>query len=471
MNVSVDRPVAPARLRRRLVTVVSLATLGAVLVYCFVTSSFASRAESEGNGDAASGRATSAAPSRPAAHHVAAAATLDSDAWPNLFGPTHDSVATWSKSSIPAWDEAGPSEAWRVPCGLGYSSPIVWHDRLILLERVGDEEIVSCRKTTDGSPIWEQRYPTTFVCGSTYTNGPYSTPATDGELVFTLGAQSQLHCWKLSDGSPVWSRMLKEEFAVPDDLFGSGHSPLLWGERLIVNVGGTKEESGIIAFDKQTGDIRWQSTNHGAAFATPKPARILDRDWLVVLSKDALSLLDPATGHERWSIDFEPQVPDAYNAVTPLVQGDVIMATAWGVGTQVFQIESDGAYAELWNSKRILTSQYAPLLAVDGCAVGVHQLDHTLRSVNLLTGEMQWRYRSELGASKHLVIGDRILLFGEYGHLGMIECRGDQLVEICLAQDSVFDGETRCFSAPAFVDGKLYLRNEAELVCLNLLAE
>lgn len=471
MDIDFDSRAVRGHSLRRMGIVLVILVVSAGLIYLRLTSTFegVAGADSRIDHDLPTG---ALAASRPLASRPSTAAAVDDSAtWPNLFGPTHEGVAPEPTESIPAWDAEGPREVWRVSCGEGYSSPIVWHDRLILLERDGDQEVVACLDAAYGSRLWEQFYPTTFVCGSHYTNGPYSTPATDGECVYTLGAQGQLHCWSLADGAPVWSRMLKEEFAIPDDIFGCGHSPLLWGNRLILNVGGTIGESGIIAFDKRTGDVLWQSTRHGAAFATPMPARIHDRDWLFVLTRTTFSMLDPQSGSEQWSIPFEPGIVDGYNAVTPLVHGDLVMFCCWGTGTKVIRIAADGSYTDVWESNRTLTSQYTPLLAVDECAIGVHRQDNSLRCVNLSTGELLWRERSDLANSKHIIVGDQIVLFGELGHLGMIERRSDEFINICLTDNSLFDGESRCFSAPAYVDGRLYVRNESELACFDLLAE
>ena len=395
-------------------------------------------------------------------------ATPRQRSWPNLFGPGHDNVAPVAGSSIPAWGDEGPREAWRIPCGTGYSSPVVWEDRLILLHRIDDEERVTCYDSTSARVIWEQSYPTSFECGSHYTHGPYSTPATDGEVVYTLGAQGQLHCWSLEDGELLWQRLLADEFQVPTEIFGQGHSPLLWGNKLILNVGGTTPNSGVVAFNRQSGDILWQSTSHGASYATPQPARIHDHDWLFVLTRRGLSLLDPESGAEQWMIPFEPTIPDAVNAVTPLVSDDLVWIAAWGVGTKVIRIAEDGSYNEVWFSRRSLTSQYTPLLSVGDCVIGVHALDNSLRCVEWDTGDLRWRWKSELANSKHIRVGNQIVLYGEYGHLGLADCRTDELGESCVTAQGLFGGKERCFSAPAYAAGRLYVRSESKIVCLDL---
>jgi len=431
-------------------------------------------------------RLTTAADRGAAVHREASIDSIDDDArralgsgsldggspvdgdWPNLFGPTHDSTIRGSAARIVPWGERGPEKVWEVACGTGYSSPIVVAGRVVLLHRVGDEEVVSCLEAATGAPVWEQRYPTTFVCGSHYTHGPYSTPACDGSAVFTLGAQGQLHCWSLSDGALRWSRRLREEFDVPPDIFGVGHSPLLWGDRLILNVGGRVPDSGIIAFDRDHGDIVWRSTSAGAAFATPVPARILGRDRLFILTRQGLSLLQPDTGAERWQLPFEPKIPDSANAVSPCVAGNVVLVSAWGVGTKALRIDREGDYVEIWDSRRILTSQYTPLLTVDGCVIGVHALDDSLRCVELETGALRWRWKSPLGNCKPIRVADQLVLFGEYGHLGLIACDVERLVVESVTAEGLFGGQERCYSAPACAAGRLYVRSESSLLCLDL---
>jgi outer membrane protein assembly factor BamB len=400
-----------------------------------------------------------------------AASEVANDDWPNLFGPRHDNSAAMVSQRVRPWGDQPPPERWRAVCGAGYSSPIVAKNRLVLLHRIGDEELVTCRDAATGEVQWERQYPTSFVCGSHYTSGPYSTPASDGDAVYTLGAQGELHCWSVADGQLRWSRSLSEEFQVPAGIFGAGHSPLLWGDRLVVNVGGSTENAGVVAFQKQTGEILWQSTSIGAAFATPRIARIHGRDWLFVLGLKGLVLLDPRSGTEHWQIPFEPKIPDSANAVTPFVSGDNVVVSAWGVGTKALMIAPDGVYSVLWDSKRTLTSQYTPLLEVGDCLVGVHALDNSLRGVDLHTGELRWRWKSELANCKPIQIGDQLVLFGEYGHLGLARCTAEGAVAECMTSEGLFGGRERCFSAPAFAHGRLYLRSEAELVCFDLTAD
>ncbi len=384
--------------------------------------------------------------------------------WPNLFGPTHDSRSPQVIRSD--WPSEGLPEAWRVPIGAGYSSPIVVGDRVLLLHRVADEEVVACLYASSGDSVWEHRYPTTFVCGSRYTHGPYSTPASDGECVVTLGAQGQLHCLDVADGSVLWEHETGEEFGVAKDIFGAGHSPLIWKDRVILNVGGKDSASGVVAFELSTGDIAWRAAGEGPSYATPLPATIHGRERLFVLTKAGLAMLDPADGRVFWTAPYTTNIPDAYAAVTPVVWDDLVFASLFGRGSMCLRVHSDDSYETVWDDRRRLTSQYNPVLCADGRLYGTHVTDKSFRCLDLESGEVLWRWKSPLARSTHLIAGGQILLFGEFGELGLIDLDARQAVERATTT-SVFDGE-RCFSAPALANGFLFLRNEKELVCLDL---
>jgi outer membrane protein assembly factor BamB len=415
--------------------------------------------------DAAPERAAPAPANSGVTTETPEATALLAEDWPNLFGPRHDSRSAGAVSV--AWPEDGPPELWRIPIGTGYSSPIVVGERVVLLHRVAAEEVVSCLDAATASPLWEFRYPTSFVCGSHYTNGPYSTPASNGECVVTLGAQGQLHCIDLQTGDVIWQRDTAAEFETPGDVFGAGHSPLIRGDTVILNIGGAVADAGIIAFDLADGRIRWRATSHGPSYATPAPARIHQRERLLVLTKIGLVLLDPENGRVLDEFAYSSSVPDGYNAVTPAVWEDLVFVSVFGEGSVCLRVQADDRFTEVWEDRRTLTSQYNPILIDEGFLYGLHALDKSFRCVDLATGELQWRHKSALARSTHLIAGDQIVLFGEYGELGVIDLDPTACTERALTAGSLFDGE-RCFSAPAISRGRLLLRNERELACFDV---
>ena len=82
--------------------------------------------------------------------------------WPNLFGPTHDSVSS-EPNICTQWPANGPPLVWRREIGTGYAAPVCRDDRLVVFHRQQDEELVECFDAETGQPQWSFAWPTRFT--------------------------------------------------------------------------------------------------------------------------------------------------------------------------------------------------------------------------------------------------------------------------------------------------------------------
>ena len=115
---------------------------------------------------------------------LAVAAALADD-WPQWRGPRSDGTSREADLLID-WNESAPSVVWQRPLGLGFSSFSVVGDRLYTMAAVDDVEYVFCLDAASGETLWKTR------SGKTYQdaqggNGPRSTPAVVGDVVYALG--------------------------------------------------------------------------------------------------------------------------------------------------------------------------------------------------------------------------------------------------------------------------------------------
>ncbi len=83
--------------------------------------------------------------------------------------------------------------------------------------------------------------------------------------------------------------------------------------------------------------------------------------------------------------------------------------------------------------------------------------------MDALTGEVKWKIRgfqrgSLIAADGHLIV------LGERGKLALVEASPAEFKEISSVQ--ILDGI--CWSSPSLANGKLYLRNQEEMICFNL---
>lgn len=391
--------------------------------------------------------------------------TIDAN-WPQLFGPLGNSCMPDANAREIAWSGAEPEIVWRKEIGTGYSSPIIAVHQAIVLHRLGNEEVASVYDLKKGTLNWEYRYPTSYVCPNPpHSSGPYSTPLVDGNFVYLQSAEGVLRCLSLEEGALIWERNYTKDFNVPRNVFAVGHTPTLDGEQLILNIGG-KPDAGVIAIDKQNGDVLWTATDFGASYAKPVLATIHDQRICFVLTAEEAVALNPENGEIYWHFPFKAIAEDFVNATTPVVCGDVVIFTAYQAGTIYLRIQPDGQYKELRRDKRTLVSQFNPLTCLDGKLFGWHFSDKSFRCVDLASGQLQWKWVSGLGRGTHLISGDSIFLIGESGKVAVVKRNSEELEILELPTEPIL--KEPAFSAPAMSAGMILIRNEKEIVCLKV---
>ena len=391
----------------------------------------------------------------------------DHSSWPALFGANRDNVSRES-GLLADWPSDGPPILWERPVGTGYSSPVLANDRLIVLQRRDNQEILECIDSATGESLWTFDYPTTYKCRYEYSDGPYSTPIISNDRVYAMGAQGQFHAVSLEDGEPIWQRNLHADYEVPETLFGAGATPLLCDGVLFLSLGGF--DAGVIALDAQNGETLWVATDHGASYATPCCASIHGRDYVFVVTFDGISALSRSTGECFWEFDFRPKSPDSINATSPVVCDDLVyMVTGPGPGSVCLRVLEDGSYEEVWRDRRVLDSQFNGLMLFDDCVFGFtskRQGGAQFRCVELATGKLQWKFRSDLQRGSLVASREHIFLLGEDGHLASMKLRTDKAELVSLTPAPIM--KAPCYSSPALYKQRLYLRNEERLLCLDL---
>jgi outer membrane protein assembly factor BamB len=408
-------------------------------------------------------------PSAPPQDALQEKRAADLRGWPQIFGPEGNCVSLETGLRID-WPESGPPELWRLAVGTGYSSPIVVDNDLIVLHRVDDLEKLSCFDAESGQPRWDHSWPTTYQCKYAYSSGPYGTPLIDADRVYAAGAQGQLVCLSRSTGQLRWQRDLAADLKLPTGLFGFGPGLATDMTRLYLNAGGVSTGSGLVALDKRTGETVWTATDHAMAYTVPRLITVHGHRLVLVLTETGLACLDPDTGSEHWTYPFHSKSIDTINAVTPAVQGDLVLLVAGpGPGAVCLRIEPDLRATEVWQDRRLLDSQFNSLVHHGGYLYGFtarRQGGSIFKCVEFATGKLKWEYASDLDRGQAVAADGRLILLGEHGLLTALDLDPDRLQVVCTTDRSLL--ASPCYSSLALSRGLLYLRNESALICLNL---
>ncbi len=443
--------------------------------------------------------------------------------WPWFLGPRHDGTSSETKIDL-TWPETGPRVLWKQQVGTGYSAPSTLGDRLVIHHREDDEEVVSCRSVADGNELWVYRYKSDFSDPYGYNNGPRCSPVLAGKRCYTLGAEGMLSCTDLESGAVIWQHDLQKKFDLPRWFFGVGCSPILDGDRLIVFVGG-QPSSGVVAFNRESGDVLWESVGKNTwdgetdalagkpykwegdemviSYSSPIIATIHNKRHLLCLVRQGLVSLDPDTGEKHFVYWFRSKLNDSVNAARPVVIGDqIFLSAAYRVGSAMLKVAADGqSVSEVWKDPRNMLAHWSTPIHVDGFLYGFsgrHENEGELRCISVKDGRVVWQTTgfdddvSTLGrdqktgnvvvkATKKPVpfpffgrgsliqVGKRFVVLGERGTLSIVHVNPETFIE----DRRAFFREIHypAWAAPVLSDGRLYLRSEDWLVCLDVSAK
>lgn len=339
------------------------------------------------------------------------AAAASAQDWPQWRGPLRDGVAAPS-ASRPSWP-AALRQAWKVPAGIGHSSPLIVGEHVYLFSREQDREALACLDLASGTLLWKQGYPAPYVvnpAAASHGLGPKSTPVASQGRVFTLGISGILSAFDAASGRTLWRHDFKGRFRSTAPLYGAAMSPVVDGERLIAHVGG-QGDGALQAFDAATGAVRWSWTGDGPGYASPVVAELAGVRQLVTQTQTRLVGVQAATGAPLWSLPFTTAYEQ--NAVTPVVSGELVIASGLDKGVQAIRIvrRGDALAAEpAWSNADVSAYLSSPILA-DGVLYGLsHKKKGQFFALDAGSGRTLWLSEGRQGDSAALVASGGALL-------------------------------------------------------------
>lgn len=412
--------------------------------------------------------------------------------WPTFLGPTGDSVST-EKGILRPWPQEGLRIVWQKSVGTGYGMPSISQGRLFQFERQGDRACLNCLKSETGEFLWKFDYPTDYEDFYGYDNGPRCSPVIDDDRVYLLGVEGMLHCVSARDGKLIWKVDTKAEFGVVQNFFGVGSTPVIEGDLLIVQVGGSPpgsgptpsprmkgNGSGVVAFNKYTGAIKYRITDELASYAGPVLATIQQRRWCFVLARGGLIGFDPANGKVDFHFPWRARDFESVNASNPVVVGDrVFISETYGPGSALLRVEP-GKYEVLWSDEKknepSMQCHWNTPIHHDGYLYGSsgrHMANGELRCIELATGKVMWSIPG-LGRCSLLMVDGHFICQCEKGPLLLLRVNPHKFEEVSQLVVRQPDEGTPllhypCWAAPILSHGLLYVRGKDRLVCMELI--
>ncbi|HLJ11269.1 MAG TPA: PQQ-binding-like beta-propeller repeat protein [Planctomycetaceae bacterium] len=394
--------------------------------------------------------------------------------WPQFRGPTGMGVS--DETGLPAKWSSTDNIVWKAELpGPGASCPVTDGERVFLtcysgygLEpNQGDQKDLRrhllCFRRRTGDLIWKKEFEPKLPEHPYQGEGSYhgyaaSTPLIDGQRLYVFFGKSGVYCFDL-DGKELWHKSVGENI----DRWGSGTSPILYGDFVIVNA--SIESNSLVALNKADGSEKWRAGGINASWNTPLVVAADGRSELVVSINARILSFDPRDGKPLWSAD------GIHRYVCPSVVAHAGVIYAIGGGHTSLAVRAGGsgdvtASHELWRQSK--GSNVGSPIYLDGHLYWAHDSNGTVCCQNAETGETVFQQRLE--PSPDRIWSSPVLADGK---LYIVSQRNGTYVVAAkpafeqLAHNKFEQDDSRVNASPAVNQGQLLLRTDRFLYCIG----
>ena len=313
------------------------------------------------------------------------AACASAQDWPQWRGENRDAKAT-GFTAPKTWPRE-LDKKWTVPVGQADGTPALVGNKVYVFTRQDADEVTLCLNAADGKEIWRDKYAAQAATGPASRHpGPRSSPTVADGKVVTLGVRGTLSCLNAADGKVLWRK---------DDISGwpqffTGMSPIVVDGLCIAQLGG-RDNGMIAAYDLASGKEKWKWTGEAPSYASPVLMNVGGMKLVIAQTDKSLLAFNAEDGKVAWQIPFAASGMGAYNATTPIVDGDTLIYAGSGRSATAVKLEKNGdsiTAKELWKNADLSPQFNSPVLK-NGMIFGLTRRGNFI-CVNAKTGQTVW---------------------------------------------------------------------------------
>ncbi|MDB5332942.1 MAG: qgdA, partial [Phycisphaerales bacterium] len=305
--------------------------------------------------------------------------------WPQWRGANRDAKVT--DFTAPATWPKELTQKWKVTVGDAVATPALVGDKLYVFSRQDFNEITRCLMAADGKEVWADKYQSEGATGPAASfSGPRASPAVADGKVVTIGVRGVISCLDAASGRKIWR---KDDFQGSMPQFNASSSPIITDGLVIAQLGG-REDGAVVAYDLATGEQKWKSGGASPAYASPVLMTAGGTKLVIAMTDRKIIALNVADGKQVWETPFEAQRM-AYNAASPVVDGQTLIYSGGGRGTTAVKIEKEGdkfTGKQLWNNGDE-SVQFSTPVVRNGMVYGLTQ-SNELFCLDEKTGKAAW---------------------------------------------------------------------------------
>lgn len=378
--------------------------------------------------------------------------------------------------------------------GPSASTPIVW-DKLVFVSSVDTKNqwlVAMAIDRLSGKVLWQHKI-AEGIRRDDRSNYSSPSPVTDGQRVIFFYSTGDLVSFDFA-GNRLWSRNIQADYGTFAFLWTFSSSPLLWQDRLYVQVlqrdvavsgrgrSDGPNDSYLLAIDPETGKTLWKEVRPSEAvaesresFATPVPFLHAGRSEILLAGGDCLTGHDAATGKEiwRWGTWNPTRIGHWRLVPSPVAIRDVILACG-PKGAPVFAIKAGGrgvlTESEVaWASRdqRVVTADVPTPLGYLGDFFVLSDVRKSLSRVDPVTGRVKWSLDTP-GQAKYEAsptgADGRVYLVNFRGEVTVVDAEEGRVLRTIAMGD---EGEDMVRSTLVVAHGRLFIRTNQKLYCIG----
>ena len=401
--------------------------------------------------------------------------------WPQWRGPDRDGHAADDERMRSDWGRP-PQLLWKIEgVGRGYASCSVVGDRLYTTGNTNGRQALVCVDLEKQKVLWSTGM-TDGVPEHGYP-GSRSTPTVSDGLVYAVGSDGSIVCCDAETGEKRWMHPFSKWDGRMSSGWGFSESPLVDGDRVVFTPGGSK--GGIVACDKQTGDVLWTANieaggdkgKDGAGYSSLVRSDAAGVPQYVTLTGRGAVSVSAESGKELWR--YNRVANGVADIPTPVVWDNyVFVSSGYGDGGSALlklSASGDGVAAEevYWKSNGELQNHHGGVIK-DGpyLYMGNKHGKGFPVCVEAETGEFAWggSIRGEGKGSAAISAADGQLIFRyQNGVVAFLKLTPDEYQVLGTFVPEY--QEENSWSHPVVAGGVMYLREQNVLMAYDVSAK
>lgn len=426
------------------------------------------------------------------------------DDWPQFQGPSRAGISSATGLNLSNWKVDAPPLAWGKSLNEGFGGASIAGGEVFLVDRRDDaNDVLLCLSLEDGSEKWSYSYE---FPGKLPFPGSRGVPLVEDDAVYFIGGFGQVFRVDRKSHKADWVVSIQEQYGAEPPKWGWAQSVVKVGDVIIVPA--MAAETGLIGLDSKTGKELWRTEGFGDSHSNPAVITLHGVEQAVFVAtkrEGELKLgttisVAPSTGEVLWKTDaYFNSIPIPFP--TKVTEELVFLTGGYGDGSCMVRVTKSGAE---WKVEKVFalpqgTQVHPPFVIGDHIYLlanenanhngearktgGLMCLDFDGKTI-WQTGDQPFMGRGNM----ILVDGHLLIQDGEVGYLRAVKPSPEGYKEVAMTdvfgkkagvdedvakqvaagRDVIKMPDFKYWSPMALADGRLVMRGQDQLKCLDL---